>query len=91
MVSPVGDERDGHLNSAPKDYAFGGLWIFTRDERVAVPFAETDGTEADDGRVGSDLKVPSMRCAEEEGEESNDEVRGHGDDGRGSKVEGGEG
>lgn len=32
-----------------------------------------------------------MRRAEEEGEEGDDEVSGHRDDGRGSKVEGREG
>lgn len=90
MVSPVGDGRDGRLNSMPQDYAFRGLWIFARDERVAFTFAEADGTEADDGRVGTDLKVPSMWCAKEEGEESDGEVRGDGDDRGGSKVEGGD-
>jgi len=74
----------------PKYYAFGGFWVFARDERVAATLTKTDGTEADEGRVETDLKVPSMRCAEEEGEESDGEVRGHRDDGRRSKVEGGE-
>jgi len=89
-VSPVGDGSDGRLNSMPKDYAFGGLWVFARDERVTASLTETDGTEADESRVETDLKVPSMRCAEEEGEESDGKVRGHRDDGSGSKIEGGE-
>lgn len=72
----------------PKDHAFGGLQVFGRDERVAIAFTETEGTETDDSRVGGDLKVPSVRGVEEEGEEGNDEVRGYRHDGRGGKVEG---
>lgn len=91
MNGAVSRRREsGRLNSVPHDCAFGGLWVIARDERVAVTFAETDRTEADDGRVRTDLKVPSVWCANEEGEESDGEVRSHGDDGRGSKVKGGD-
>ncbi len=79
------------LDSLPKDHTFRGLWVFAVDERVAIAFAETKGTETDDSGVGSDLEVPSVRRAKEEGEEGDDEVSGHGDDGRGSKVEGRDG
>jgi len=79
------------LDSLRKDHTFRGLWVFAVDKRVAIAFAETKGTETDDSGVGSDLEVPSVRRAKEEGEEGEDEVSRHGDDGRGSKVEGGDG
>ena len=78
-------------DSMPKGHTFGGVYVFAFDERVVIAFAETEGTETDDSRVGSDLEVPSVRRAEEEGEEGDDEVSGHRGDGRGSKVEGGDG
>ena len=86
MVPPVGNGGGSSLNCMPKDHAFGGLYVFARDKRIAVTFAEMDGTETDDGRVGANLEVPSMWCAEEEGEDGDNEVRGHGDDGCGRKV-----
>ena len=79
------------LDRLPKDDIFGGLWVFAVDERVAIAFAETKGTETDDSGVGSNLEVPSVRRAKEEREEGDDEVIGHGDDGGGSKVEGRDG
>ena len=71
-----------------KGHTFRGVCVFAFDECVVIAFAETEGTQTDDSRVGSDLEVPSVRRAEEEGEETDDEVSGHGGDGRGSKVEG---
>ena len=79
------------LDGLPKDHIFRGLWVFAIDECVAIAFAETKGTKTDDSGVWSDLEVPSMRRAKEEGEEGDDEVIGHGDDGGGSKVEGRDG